>query len=78
MSLDRVYVNARYSLQHNSKVGRQSFNNFRLPQANCDKHFLKFHFLNESMYSSLIPYLYSFTFGINFDSIYFDSIFIII
>ena len=50
MSFDFVYVNVRYSPQHNSKVGRKSFNNFRLPQVNCDKYFLKFHFLNESIY----------------------------
>ena len=48
MSFDLVYVNVRYSPQHNSKVGQQSFDNFRLPQANCDKYFLKLHFLNES------------------------------
>ena len=50
LSFDFVYVNVRYSSQHNSKVGRKSFdNNFRSPQANCDKHFLKLYFLNESI-----------------------------
>ena len=49
MSFDLVYVNVRYSPQHNSKVGLQSFDNFQLPQANCDKYFLKLHFLNESI-----------------------------
>ena len=47
MSFDFVYVNVRYSPQHNSKVGRKSFDNFRLPQPNCDKYFLKFCFLNK-------------------------------
>ena len=47
MSFDLVYVNVRCSPQHNSKVRRKSFDNFRLPQANCDKYFFKFHFLNE-------------------------------
>ena len=28
MSFDLVYVNVRYSPQHNSKVGRKSFDNF--------------------------------------------------
>ena len=41
MSFDLVYVNVRYSPQHNSKVGRKFFDNFRLSQANCDKYFLK-------------------------------------
>ena len=49
MSFNFVYVNVRYNPQHNSKVGRKSFDNFRLPQANCNKYFLKFHFLNESI-----------------------------
>ena len=49
MSFDVVYVNVRYSSQKNSKVGRKSFDNFRSPQANCDKYFLKLHFLNESI-----------------------------
>ena len=49
MSLDLVYVNVRYSPQHNSKLERKSFDNFRSPQANCDKYFLKFHILNESI-----------------------------
>ena len=49
MSFDFVYVNVRYNSQNNSKVGRKSFDNFRSPQANCDKYFLKFHFLNESI-----------------------------
>ena len=53
MSFDLVYENVRYSPQNNSKVGRQSFDNFRLPQANCDKYFLKLHFLNE-LYSLII------------------------
>ena len=48
MSFDLVYVNVRYSPQHNPKVGRKSFDYFPLPQANCDKYFFKFHFLNES------------------------------
>ena len=48
MSFDFVYVNVRYSPQHNSKVGRKSFDNFRLPQPNCNKYFLKFHVLNKS------------------------------
>ena len=50
MSFDLVYVNVRYSPHHNSKVGRKSFDNFRLPQANCDKYFLKLYFLNEPIY----------------------------
>ena len=41
-----ICKNVRYSPQHNSKVGWKSFDNFRLPQANCDKYFLKLHFLN--------------------------------
>ena len=49
MYFDLVYVNVRYSPQHNSKVGRKSFDNFRLPQANCNNYFSKFHFLNESL-----------------------------
>ena len=54
MSFDLVYVNVLYNPQHNSKVGRKSFDNFPLSQANCDKYFLKFHFLNEStVYSSI-------------------------
>ena len=48
MPFDFVYVNVRYSFQDNSKVGRKSFDSFRSPQANCDKYFLKLHFLNES------------------------------
>ena len=32
-------------------IGQKSFDNFRLPQANCDKYFLKFHFSDESIYS---------------------------
>ena len=59
MSFDFVYVNARWSSQHNSKVGRKSFNNFRLPQANCDKYFLKLHFLNQSIYCSSIFWSFS-------------------
>ena len=46
---DFVYVNVGCSFQHNSKVGPKSFDNFRLPPANCDKYFLKLHFLNESI-----------------------------
>ena len=54
MSFDLVLLTCvRYSPQHNSKVGWKSFDNFRLPQANCDKYFLKFLFLNESIYSSI-------------------------
>ena len=50
MSFDLVLLTCvRYSPQHNSKVGWKSFDNFRLPQANCDKYFLKFLFLNESI-----------------------------
>ena len=49
MSFDLVYVSVRYSPQHNSKVGRKSFDNFRLPQANYNKYFLNFHFLSESI-----------------------------
>ena len=49
MSFDLVYVNVQYSPQHNSKVGRKSFDNFRLPLTNCDKYFLKLHFLNECL-----------------------------
>ena len=49
MSFDLVYVNIRYSPQHNSKVQLKFFDNFRLPQANCDKYFFKFLFLNESI-----------------------------
>ena len=47
MSFDLLYVNVLYSPQHNSKVGRKD--NFRLPQSNCNKYFLKFNFLNESI-----------------------------
>ena len=57
MSFDLVYVNVRYSPQHNSKVGRKSFDHFRLPQANCDKYFLKFPFLNESMFDFLVTFI---------------------
>ena len=49
MFFDLVCINVRYSPQHNSKVGRKSFDNFRSPQADCDKYFLKLHFLNESI-----------------------------
>ena len=49
MSFDFVYVNVSHSPQHNAKVRRKFFDNFRLPQTNCDKYFLKFHFLNESI-----------------------------
>ena len=49
MSFELVYVNVRYGPQHNSKVGRKFFDNFGLPQPNCNKYFLKFHFLNESI-----------------------------
>ena len=54
MSFDLVYVNVQYSPQHNSKVVRKSFDNFRLSQPNGNKYFLKFYFLNEStVYSSI-------------------------
>ena len=59
MSFDLACVNVRYSPQHNSKVGWKSFDNFQLPQANCDKYFLKLHFLNASIYNSLIFWSFS-------------------
>ena len=59
MSFDFVYVNVRYSPQHNSKVGLKSFDNFSLPQANCDKYFLKLYFLNESILNSSIFWSFS-------------------
>ena len=60
MSFDLVYVNVRYSPQHNSKVGRNPLIIFDyLNQTATNMYFLKFHFLNESIYSNSIFWSFS-------------------